>query len=191
VIAGKPLVDVAASLWDDKGALRAEGRGGAGAQLFSCGPGGAAKLDIEALEGPGPFAVELRKDAAAPAQLVSHPIAAARLLARLATAGEARGAAAASAAELVSLDSASRKTAPLPALGADGCVEVIAALDSGGSGLALRLVDGASREGASTRSRYVVADRLCPRGGKPASYELRLEAGKAEALVLVRSVSGP
>jgi hypothetical protein len=192
VLAGKPLVDVAASLWDDKGALRADGRGGAGAQLFPCGPGGAARLDVEALESPGPFAVELRKDAAAPPLLVSHPIAAARLLARLSAAGEARGAAAAVAAELVSLDSASRKAAPLLALGGDGCVEVIAALDSGGTGIALRLVDGASGEGAVTRSRYVVADRICGRaGGKAASYELRLEAGKAEALVLTRLVSGP
>jgi hypothetical protein len=190
VLAGKPLSGVAASLWDDKGALLAEARGGASAPLFSCGRGGAARLDVEALESPGPFAVELRKDAAAPSLLVSHPIAAARLLARLEASGDVRGAASATTAELVSLDSASRKTASLPAGG--GCVEVIAALDSGGSGIDLRLVDGATGEGVVTRSRYVVADRICaPPGGKPASYEIRLGAGKAEALVLARLVSGP
>jgi hypothetical protein len=191
VLAGKPLSGVTALLWDDKGALLAEARGGASAPLFSCGPGGAARLDVEALESPGPFAVELRKDAAAPPLLVSHPIAAARLLARLEAGGDPRGAAAATTAELVSLDTASRKTASLPA-SAGGCVEVIAALDSGGSGIDLRLVDGATGEGAVTRSRYVVADRICaPPGGKPASYEIRLAAGKADALVLARVVSGP
>src|SRR5262249_5687357 len=87
VLAGKPMADVAASLWDDKGALLAEARGGTAAKLFPCGAGGPTKLDLEAMESPGPFAVELRKDAAAPPLLVSHPIAAARLLSRLEASG--------------------------------------------------------------------------------------------------------
>jgi hypothetical protein len=191
VLAGKPLSGVTASLWDDKGALLAEARGGASASLFPCGRGGAARLDLEAMESPGPFAVELRKDTAAPPLLVSHRAAAARLLARLTAGGDPRGAAAAASAVLVLLDSASLKSAPLPVAG-DGCVEVIVALEGGGSGIDLRLVDGATGEGTITRSRFVAADRLCAApSSKPGAYEIRLGAGKAEALVLARVVSGP
>jgi len=191
VLAGKPMADVAASLWDDKGTLLAEARGGTAAKLFPCGAGGAAKLDLEAMESPGPFAVELRKDAAAPPLLVSHPIAAARLLSRLEASGDLSGAAGAANAALVTLESGSRKGGSLPA-GGSGCVEVIAALDAGGSGIDLVLSDSATGEGVVTRSRYVASDRICSRAlGKPASYQLRLAAGKTDALVLLRMVSAP
>lgn len=194
VLAGKPLVDVSAALWDDQGALLAEARGGAAAALFPCGRGGAARLDVEALEGPGPFAVELRRDAAAPPLLVSHPIAAARLLARLAAGrmeGEASAAAVASSAVLVTLDDASRKTVPLPAA-SDGCVEVVVALDNGGSGLDLRIVGEATGEGAVTHGRRVASDRLCgASASKPSTLELRLDTGRADALVLARVVRAP
>jgi hypothetical protein len=90
VVAGKPLADVLAELWDDRGALLGEGRGGAVASLFTCGAGGPARLDVEALARPGPFAVEVRKDKAAPAVLAAHPVAAGRLLARM-NAGNASG----------------------------------------------------------------------------------------------------
>ena len=50
VLAGKPLVDLSAELWDDRGALQAEARGGAFTPLFACGKGGPARVDIEALE---------------------------------------------------------------------------------------------------------------------------------------------
>jgi hypothetical protein len=72
------------------------------------------------------------------------------------------------------------------------CVEVIVALEGGGSGIDLRLVDGATGEGTITRSRVVAADRLCAAPpGKPGTSEIRLGAGKAEALVLARVVTGP
>ncbi len=187
VIAGQPLVEVAASLWDDKGSRLAEGRAGAGLPLFACGPGGPARLDLEAMESPGPFAVELRRDRAAPPLLVAHPVAAGRLLARLDAGGGTAGASAAAGAALVALDEAQLRTLPLPA---GPCTEVIAALDAGASGLDLRLVDAAG-EGIVTRGRHVVSDRICPSpGGAPPAAELRLLAGKGEALVLTRPV-GP
>jgi hypothetical protein len=185
VIAGKPLAEVAAALWDDHGALLVEGRGGASVPLFTCGRGGAARLDLEARESPGPFSVELRADRAAPAALVAHPVAAGRLLVRLAAGGAPTDAAAAAGATVLALDDATLRTVPVP-LPPGGCAEVLAALDTGGSGLDLRLVD-ASGEGTVTRSRYVAAGRLCaPPGGKTGSAELRLSSGKADALLLVR-----
>jgi hypothetical protein len=189
VIAGKPLAVVTAALWDDKGALVAESRGGAGAALFACGKGGKARLDLEALESPGPFSIELRKDRAAPPLLVAHPTAAARLLARVESGGESADASAAAAATLVPLEAGALKTFPL-AVPARSCVEVIAALDTGGSGVDLRLVEAPGGEGAITRSRAVAGDRLCAGATALAgSFELRLGAGKADALVLTRAVT--
>jgi hypothetical protein len=184
VIAGKPLVELAASLWDDRGALVAEGRAGASLALFSCGKGGAARLDFEAIASPGPFAIELRKDKAAPPALVARPAAAARLLARLSAGGRATDASAAAGASVVALEENQLKSMPL-AIPAGTCVEVIAALDAGGSGLEMRLAAG--DDPLVTRARYVVADRACaPPAGKPATMELRLLSGKSEALVLTR-----
>ncbi len=185
VLAGQPLAELAAALWDDRGALLAEGRAGASLPLFACGAGGPARLDLEAVESPGPFAVELRADRAAPPALVAHPVAAARLLARMNAGGPAADAGAAAGAVVVALEEGKLRSVPVaPPPGQ--CVEVIAALDGGAGGLDLRLADGAG-EGAVTQARYVVADRLCASpGGRAGAAELRLLAGKGEALVLVR-----
>lgn len=188
VISGRPLADVAATLWDDKGAMIADTRGGAGATIFACGKGGPARLDLEALESQGPFAVELRKDRAAAPLLVAHPIATARLLERMSAGGDLEGAGAAAKATLVALDPAQLKTFPL-VVPAGSCVEVIAALDGGGSGVDLRLT-APGTDGTITRSADVAGDRLCA-GSAPiqGGYELRLGAGKAFALVITRAVS--
>lgn len=190
VIAGKPLADVTAALWDDKGALLAESRGGASAALFPCGPGGKARVDVEALESPGPFAVELRRDRAAPPLLLSRPVAAGRLLSRMSAGDDAADAALAAGATAVTLDSASMRVVPVP-VAAGTCVEVIAALDAGGVGLDMRLLDGAGQS-TLTRSRYVTAGRICAApGARPGSVELRLASGKADALVLSRIIASP
>lgn len=190
VVAGKPLADMLAELWDERGSLLGDARGGAVATLFACGAGGAARLDVEALGRPGPFAVELRKDKTAPAALVAHPVAAGRLLARMNAGSAAASAADAAAAQVVALDSAALKRLPLP-VPANACVEVIAALDAGGSGVDLRLVNPATDESTLTRARHVVADRLCAGALAIAgAAEVRLAAGKVDALVLIRAVPG-
>ena len=185
IIAGKPLSELSAALWDDKGSQLAEARAGASAPLFTCGRGGPARLDLEAMESPGPFTVELRRDKAAPPILVARPLAAARLLARLSSGGDAVDAAAAAGAVGLSLEEGQRRVVAVsPPPG--GCLDVVAALDGGARGLELRLVDGAG-EGNITRARHVVSDRICAApSGKPGAAELRVLAGKAEALFLVR-----
>ena len=191
VVAGSPLADVGASLWNDRGALLAEGRGGAGVALFACGPGGGARIDVEGLAHPGPYAIELRKDTAAPAPLVAHPLAASRLLAALDAGGAFVSASSAEATKVVALEPGARVTLPLDAP-AGGCVEVTAALDKAGSGLDLRLADASTGESTVTRGRFVVSDRFCaPRAGAKGNAELRLLAGKADALVLLRVLPPP
>jgi hypothetical protein len=147
-------------------------------------------VEIEAMESPGPFAVELRRDKASPPALVAHPVAAARLLSRRGAGGEALDAGAAASATVQALEEGQRKIVPITPP-ANGCVEVIAALDAGASGLDMRLVDGAG-ESTVARARYVVSDRVCAAPNmKPAAAEIRVLSGKAEALLLVRPVSGP
>jgi len=189
VVAGKPLLDVGASLWNDRGALLGEGRGGGSVTLFSCGPGGAARVDVEALGHPGPYAIELRKDGASPAPLVAHPLASARLLSVLDAGGARVSAASAASAQVLALEAGARATLPFD-VPAQGCVEVLAALDRGGTGLDLRLANASTGENTVTRGRFVVTDRICaPAAGAKASAELRLTTGKGDALVLVRPLS--
>jgi hypothetical protein len=184
VLAGTPLSDLAATLWDDRGQLLADTRGGGAASLFPCGKGGALRLDVEALESPGPYAIELRRDPAAPAALVALPLAAARLLGRLNAGGAVHPATVAAGAVRVTLDPGALKRVPFT-VAANACVDVVVALDAGGTGLDLRLIDATTRESAVTRARYVVSDRLCAGpAARAGAIELRLGSGKADALVL-------
>jgi hypothetical protein len=188
VVAGKPLADVGAALWDDRGVLLAEGRGGAGVTLFACGAGGPARIDVEAFSRPGPYAIELRKDNLAPPLLVAHPWASARLLAVLDAGGARVSAASAENAVRLSLDSGVRQAVPFD-VPAKACIEVIAALDRGGNGLDMRLADASTGENTITRGRFVVMDRRCASDvPTKAVAEFRLLSGKAEALVLARTV---
>jgi hypothetical protein len=128
----------------------------------------------------------VRKDKAAPPALVAHPMAAARLLGRLEAAGVPVDASSAQAAQVLALDAAALRTQTF-SVQAGACVEVIAAVDAGGQGIDLRIVDGTSGESSLVRGATVASDRLCAGGAaKPAKAELRLSSGKADALVLVR-----
>ena len=189
VVAGKPLGTFRAELWDDQSALVTQTYGGARSAFFACGKGGSWRADVEALDAPGPFAIELRKEKTSPAQLVAHPIAAARLLGRLEAAGTPIDASAAQSAQVVALDAGALRTSPF-SVAAGACVEVIAALDGRVSGLDLRLVDSTTNESTLVRGATVVSDRLCAAATpKPAKLELRLAQGKSDALVLVRPYS--
>lgn len=195
VIAGAPLVDMLAELWTDKNALWAEARGGAVASLFACGSGGSARLDVEAMGRPGPFAVEVRKDKNAPSSLIAAPVAAARLLARMNAGGPPADAGQAEKAISLSLESASLKKLPLLAA-PNTCVEVIAALDTmdgAASGVDVRIVDLAGKELSLSRARFVTASRVCADAKAPASgiAEFRSGGAKTNALVLTRSLPSP
>ncbi|MFO0592617.1 MAG: hypothetical protein U0441_34050 [Polyangiaceae bacterium] len=187
VIAGKPLGTFRAELWDDASALVTSAYGGARGTFFACGKGGSWRADVEALDAPGPFAVEVRKDRSAPPALVAHPLAAARLLGRIEAEGVPIEASAAQQAQVLALDATSLRAHPLT-IAAGTCATVIAALDSGGNGLDLRLVDTATNESSLVRGATVASDRLCAAtSARSAKAELRLTSGKADALVLVRT----
>jgi hypothetical protein len=187
VVGGRPLAGITADVWDASSNLIASGSAGEGPTLFACGKAGRARIDVEALSRPGPFAIEMRRERAATATLVSHPIAAGRVLSALNAKTDLVTAGVAGDAKVLALDPTSLKTFEFVL--ADGrCSDVVVGLDSGGSGVDLRLVDGQSGEEFSmTRGRLLAQSRVCAAGrARNLRAELRLGAGKADALVVMR-----
>lgn len=188
VIGGKPITGLHVDLWDAEGKLLAAADGDSAPFVFVCGQGGRGRIDVEATSRPGPFAIELRSEPVTPAHLRAQPIAASRLLRHLATRARITASAAADA-QPFSLDATSSKSFDVP-LGPGRCVDVIAALDAGGSGLELRVLDADGSEVSLGRGHALATTRACAHGRSPGmKAELRLDAGKANALVLVRPVA--
>jgi len=188
VIGGKPITGLLVDLWDANGNLLASADGESAPYTFVCGPGGRGRIDVEATSRPGPFAIELRSEPVSPAHLRAQPIAASRLLRHLATRDRVTASSAADAQELV-LDEASSKSLDLRLL-PSRCVDVVAALDAGGTGIELRVLDAEGSEISLGRGDALATTRACAPGrSRGMKAELRLSAGKANALVLVRAVA--
>lgn len=188
VIGGKPITGLVVDLFDASGKLLAGADGGNSPFLFVCGSGGKGRIDIEATSRSGPFAVELRSERISPPPLKAHPLAASRLLRHLG-ARAPLNAGAARDARVVSVDATSSKRLEL-SLPQGRCVDVIAALDAGGRGLELRLFGAEGAEIAKSRGATLGTARACGTSEvRAVQAELRLEAGEAAALVLVRPVA--
>ncbi|HMJ52230.1 MAG TPA: hypothetical protein VK540_09145 [Polyangiaceae bacterium] len=187
VIGGRPVAGLTADVWDANNALVASSMSGEGPTLFACGKGGRARIDIEALNRPGPFAIEMRRERVPNAQLVAHPLAASRLLSALNARGESVTVGVASDVRVLALEPTQLRTFDVPL--ADGrCGDVVAALDAGGTGIDVRLTDGQSGEEFSlSRGRLLAQSRVCAAGrARTLRGEVRLGAGKADALVVLR-----
>ncbi len=190
VIAGKPLGATSAALWDEvTGELLAESTGGLGVTLRACGAARSARVDVEARSRPGPYLAELRRDRAAPASLVAHPVGAARLLERvLGREGDPRGASLAESTQVVSLDEGRLGRVPLR-VEPDACYEVVAALDGrDGEGLELRVVETGATSVGVARGRTLLSERFCVGADPVRTLELRLLRGRSDALVLTRKI---
>jgi hypothetical protein len=189
VIGGLPTAGLVADAWSPDGALLGRGEGGAGVALFACGDGGKARVDVEATGRPGPFAIEVRPEAAAAPQLVSAGLAGARLLARLNANGEPLGAGALTLLRPLPLDAATMRSVDLR-VPERRCLEVLAAVGSQGSGVDLRLLDGPGGDEISlSRAASSTMTRVCA-GTTPRAVvaELRLAAGRADVLLGARLV---
>ncbi|MET0595713.1 MAG: hypothetical protein ABW133_23650, partial [Polyangiaceae bacterium] len=118
---------------------------------------------------------------------VAHPLAASRLLSALNARSESVTVSAAGEVKVLSLEPNLLKTFDIPL--ADGrCGDVVAALDAGGTGIDLRITDAQSGEEFSlVRGRLLAQSRVCAAGrARTLRGELRLGAGKTDALVLLR-----
>ena len=187
VIGGRPVAGLTADVWDASNALVASSMSGEGPTLFACGKGGRARIDIEALNRPGPFAIEMRRERVPNGQLVTHPLAASRLLSALNARGENVTVGAANDVKVLSLEPTLLRTFDIPL--ADGrCGDVVAALDAGGTGIDVRITDAQSGEEFSlSRGRLLAQSRVCAAGrARNLHGEVRLGAGRTDALVLMR-----
>lgn len=192
VLAGRPARGVHAWLWNAHGALIAEASGGAAATLFSCGPGGRARLDLQAGTRAGPFAVELRREDDTPSVLDDHPLAAGRLLAHMLAHGIIEAASQLSSSKLVTLTPTHlQRVHVLVPVGR--CVDLTLALDEGAVGAEIRVVDAATgREVAFSRGPFATAVRACALTRATtlhARAELRVAAGRSTGLFATRMLA--
>jgi len=183
VMVGAPMAGVLASLWTTQHDMIASTSAGEYATLHACVASAiAATLDVEGVGRPGAVAVELRREKDSPPELTRHPVAASRLLSR----------AAPGAPDLrtlrpiheVDLEEGKRATLDV-AVTPPGCGEVVAAVDTGCSGITLRLVDGQTGQEVSKGAGARVASaRVCGEGGTRAIKALvSPDVGKCSALV--------
>jgi hypothetical protein len=192
IVTGAPVQGLQAWLWADDGALVAEQRGGGKLVLFACTQGGPARLDTEALLRPGRYAVEMRDERDTPAALRQHPLAAGRLLSRMLARGVVRSAAQVGAPKTILLEP-SRLHAMDVLVPVGRCVELTLALGPGASGAELRLIDKKRNvELELVRGTYSASARSCALERPDTLFvraEMRVTAGKADALVATRMLS--
>jgi len=190
-VSGAPLRGVEAWLYAPDGALWAAERG-KNPQLFRCGPRSSARLDVSSLSRPGPFAVEVYPEPGTPKVLDKHPLAASRLLARMATEGLITTAKQVGAVYESQLSSTAlaRQTLTLPF---GRCLDVTLAIGTGAENVELRLVRADGTELGLSRGQHATGLRACALdaagGASPdVTAEMRVVAGSATGLLTARQV---
>jgi len=186
VVAGHPLGPLSAALWDDAGSLLAESAGSSRATLYACGKARSSRLDVESGGRPGPFVVDTRTFVDVPAEVLKRPLAAARLLDRVVGSSDEDPRPLASA-RAIDLEQGKLFSSSF-VVPASTCTEVVVALDAGGAGLDVRVVDEASGEDAIGRGQLVASQRLCGnKSSRRAKLEVRVDRGPAMGLVIFRT----
>lgn len=182
VVAAVPLGHFEASLWSTDGRRLASAEGGAHATLFHCGPAVTVALEAVATERAGPISVWARRDDKPAAVLLAHPLAASRLLARLEAGLGPVDVKRASSARHVHIEAGRRARVEVP-VGAAACVEVLAAVDGGASGIGLVLRDG-DRVLSHRRGKEAASVHACSTSGGALALDVDVGSGAAEVLVL-------
>ncbi len=159
-----------------------------GVALFACNRA-KSKVDLEVRGRPGPFSLSVRKEPWSDAWFDKRPVAAARMLARLAQGSASILEGAAGTVRAVSLDGAKvvtlDDTAP-----AGKCLRVGVGAEGEGSGIDVRLFDaGTNEELDRAHGSTAAAVRACADGAAPRALkiEVRASAGKLEAVVGTRT----
>jgi hypothetical protein len=195
VLSAAPVQALGAWLWSDSDELIARAAGGIDATLFACSPGQRARLDLESLSSAGELSVELRHDSRLPAALTRSALAASRLLELMNARGHLRSLD--DLPEVSALQVSATSLAPVELRIASGrCLELLAAVGAGASGLEARLferpddADAAFDAGDLGYGESAASARFCApdRGGERALQgELRVNAGAGTALWAARS----
>jgi hypothetical protein len=194
VLTGLPVRSIDAEVWSADGNLLARGNGSAAVGLFLCTKGGKARLDVEPLTRPGPFALEMRTEREPPDIFLDHPLAASRLISHMVERGVVRTGA--QVGKAVRFDLGPERLESMDLLVPIGrCMDVTLALGSDASGAEIRLIDTASgSELAFARGNHATSARACAldtaRGGSLyLRAELRVVSGKTAALVATRMLN--
>jgi hypothetical protein len=151
------------------------------------------RLDVEALAHGGPFAVELRNVHGEFGHLSDKPLAAGRLLGRLAARGRIRTPKDAASAKQFRLDATTLVT-ETTRVTEGACLDVALAVDSGAQGADLRLVDAETgAEVNSARGTYSALAWACAVDRRPLALriEMRVLAGSGDALLAELAQTGP
>ena len=139
VFGGAPTTMIAASVWDEAGALVSSGEGPSGATVFACGRG-RLRLDLEARARPGPYLATWRAERWMDPAFAAHPIAAARMLTRMASGRPALFSGEASTVRAFHVDAA-HEVSWTEVVRPGDCVHVVAGAEGEGAGLVARVVD--------------------------------------------------
>ncbi|MFZ5897478.1 MAG: hypothetical protein ACOY0T_40885 [Myxococcota bacterium] len=195
VVGARPVRGIEAYAWTPQEQLVSHGRGGAGALLFACGPGGPLRLDLEATLRPGPFAVVMHPEAEVPASLLAAPLAAGRLLAHVVSRGVLRRAGDVVQAQEMALSDSAIRTLDLT-VPFGRCVDVALALGADALGAEIRLLAmNRGVEIASGRGAHSASARVCSLDAASANEnlktraELRVAVGSGKALVATRMLT--
>jgi hypothetical protein len=188
-VSGAPLRSVEAWLYAPDGALWAAERG-KNPQLFRCGPKSSARLDVSSLSRPGPFALELYPEPGTPKVLEKYPLAASRLLARMAAQGLIATARQVGAVYEAQLTSTALARQPLT-LPFGRCLDVTLAVGAGAASVELRLVRADGTELGIARGQSATSLHVCAVDGTNGTApevlaEMRVIAGTATGLLTAR-----
>ncbi|HEY3237184.1 MAG TPA: hypothetical protein VGJ84_20865 [Polyangiaceae bacterium] len=192
LLGGAPTHGIEAWLWDSTQSLVAHDRGSGQVTLFSCGSGGSARLDVEALLRAGRYALELREERDSPNALLKNTLAAGRLLSRMVSRGVIRSAAQLGGVKVLSVSPTHFQMVDI-LVPMGRCVDSTIALGPGATGAELRLVDREShQELALVRGTFSASARACALDlGRTllVRAEFRSTAGQADALFATRMLS--
>ena len=183
IVAGAPLAQVDAAVWDASGALLASADGPGDTTLFACG-GGKARVDLGTRGRPGPYAVLSRPEKWKDASFAAHPLAASRMLGRAATPPSGVFEGSVGSVHHASLD-ASHQYVQNTNIAAGQCVRVSVGTEGEGTGLELRLFDVTSGEELDrAHGQTTGAVRGCAANtARSVRLEARATAGKLEAII--------
>jgi hypothetical protein len=184
VVAGSPLALLHATVWDEKGALVTGGEGATSVTLFACSRG-KARLELEARGRPGPYASLVRPERWTDPVFLQHPLAASRMLGRVAVGPSVLLEGTPLSARAVVLDAAHAldwdESVP-----PGKCLRVAAGAEGEGTGLEGRLIELATGDEIDrSHAGNAIGVRACATPATPRAVrvEMRVTAGKLDVVI--------
>ena len=184
VVAGEPTALLSLEAWTDTGELIAAGEGATLVALFSCGAP-SLRLDLTARGRGGPFDVSVRPEPWADPAFLVHPVAAARMLTRMAEGVDALLEGSALTARALTLD-AGRESVWNSVVPPGKCLHLGAGGSGPGAGLVARMFDAATGDEVDrSHAADAVLLRGCASDGAPRGLRISVSvtAGKLDVVV--------